>query len=269
MLTGGVEAYVDGVSSTAENPDTAGNVKPKLLSLYPDGAAYGSYGIFVQDEMRFGRLSLTAGARYSLVAMDFVIPRDTALALAFGSVDRKFHAFTGSLGAAYTVIPGFVLVGNLSQGFRAPNLSDVARTGESKTTTSGNTRLEEPVSGIPPIFGLTGLRWAARNYTLYGFLRFALKQDRLSTEDRTDARITLGGTPGGTPGWYALTLRGQCRLRNQCARAELYRLGRILPVIRLPSSNRKNPESADMGCKPPATTGECNPPLHRHFLRKY
>jgi outer membrane receptor protein involved in Fe transport len=60
---------------------------------------------------------------------------------------------------------------------------------------------DEPLTRIPPVFGLLALRWDSPHYALVsGFaetsIRFASKQFRLSSEDISDARIPAGGTPG-------------------------------------------------------------------------
>ena len=73
------------------------------------------------------------------------------------------------------------------------------------TSTRGqNTTLDEPVGGIPPLFGLTGIRWSLGRIFLDGFARFAARQERLSSDDLDDPRIP----DNGTPGWFTLNARG-------------------------------------------------------------
>jgi len=79
------------------------------------------------------------------------------------------------------------------------------------TTTYGeNITYNEPVGGIPPIFGLAGVRWSRGRFFLDGYSRFAVRQDRLSADDLDDPRIP----PEGTPGWFTLNLRGGVTLRQ-------------------------------------------------------
>ena len=79
------------------------------------------------------------------------------------------------------------------------------------TTTYGeNITYDEPVGGIPPIFGLAGVRWSRGRFFLDGYSRFAARQDRLSADDLDDPRIP----PEGTPGWFTLNLRGGVTLRQ-------------------------------------------------------
>jgi hemoglobin/transferrin/lactoferrin receptor protein len=67
-----------------------------------------------------------------------------------------------------------------------------------------NESRNEPVGGIPPFFGLTGLQWKHMALDVDGFFRFASDQNRLSAADKADSRIP----PGGSPAWYTFNLRG-------------------------------------------------------------
>jgi outer membrane receptor protein involved in Fe transport len=67
---------------------------------------------------------------------------------------------------------------------------------------------DEPLTRIPPLFGQVRLRWDAASVChgrvfVEGYVRGATKQDRLSSEDESDARIP----PGGTPGWWTWNAR--------------------------------------------------------------
>jgi outer membrane receptor protein involved in Fe transport len=66
----------------------------------------------------------------------------------------------------------------------------------------------EPLTRIPPLFGMVRLRWdtpAFRSWRGFAeaFVRAAGDQTRLSAEDEKDVRIPAGGTPG----WWTLNLR--------------------------------------------------------------
>ncbi|MDA3863142.1 MAG: TonB-dependent receptor [Deltaproteobacteria bacterium] len=83
--------------------------------------------------------------------------------------------------------------------------------GESKNN-DGETH---PLSRIPPIYGMLKLGYKNSfnaNYAgfLEGYLRFARKQDRLSTHDESDLRIP----DNGTPGWYTINLRAWLGIFN-------------------------------------------------------
>lgn len=61
----------------------------------------------------------------------------------------------------------------------------------------------EPLSAIPPLHGLAGLRFEQQQFRAEIYARFAAAQNRLAAEDRDDLRIPEGGTPG----WFTLNLR--------------------------------------------------------------
>ncbi|MCK5077584.1 MAG: TonB-dependent receptor [Calditrichia bacterium] len=66
-----------------------------------------------------------------------------------------------------------------------------------------NTTYHEPVGGIPPAFGLVGIKYDYNKYNFYFYSRFATKQDRLSADDLDDNRIPNSGTPA----WFTINLR--------------------------------------------------------------
>jgi outer membrane receptor protein involved in Fe transport len=225
---------------------------------------------------------------------EFTLPNDPVFT---GPVALDFHSLTGNLGIVHRLLPGLFLDANARQGFRAPNLSDLTKLGESKgqtyevpnpglkpegvfsvdfgvktgmvrlraeasvysawisdliasadalylgssqievneeifkvksktntgkavirgvelscsylivrglsvsgtvTGTIGENRtLDEPVGGIPPVFGRIGIRWApVEPLSTEWYVRFAGRQNRLSSDDKDDPRIPSGGTPG-------------------------------------------------------------------------
>jgi outer membrane receptor protein involved in Fe transport len=71
---------------------------------------------------------------------------------------------------------------------------------------------EEPLSRIPPVMGLAGIRWenAQAKYWWEYYARFAGSQDRLSARDLSDPRID----PDGTAGWMTHNLRGGADFRR-------------------------------------------------------
>ena len=77
--------------------------------------------------------------------------------------------------------------------------------------------VSEPMSRIPPLNGMAGVRFAIQE--VKGFvelgMRWAAPQDRLAAADRSDSRICPGPRPDdcdGTPGFVVLTLRGAAQL---------------------------------------------------------
>lgn len=305
-VTWGIEVYTDDVTSerivsqpTDDFPIYT-NPEYDVRGRYPDGSTYISTGLFLQDEIELNSVWLiNLGSRYSWFETEFNIVEDPQI----GRVKTDFQSLTGSLGITYKYCQNLRLLANIGQAFRAPNLSDLTKLGESKgsiyevpnpnlepekmisidggfrwenpavsletmiyyspisnllasveTTYQGsptisindeeftvkmkdnvgkayltgfeiaatvdifptlagygnltytygqNTTLDEPIGGVPPLFGTAGLRWETEKLMVNSFTRLAVKQDRLSADDLDDPRIP----PGGTPGWWTLNCR--------------------------------------------------------------
>ncbi len=106
---------------------------------------------------------------------------------------RVFHKTNA--GEAFTA--GFALSSEIAL---APRL--VAFTNLSYTYGQNETD-EQPLSGVPPLSGLAGIRWNTPRYRVELNARFAGKQTRLADEDQEDLRIPEGGTPA----WRTFNLR--------------------------------------------------------------
>ncbi len=140
-LSYGVEFYRDEVNSWGRNFNADGS----LRSVDPrgpvaDGASYDLLGIYLQDEFKIAKpLTLIAGVRYSYAQAkaDKVDPNPTD-DVGIGALDQSFDAFSASLRVRLDVARAWNFYGGVSQGFRAPNLSDLtsfelARSGEQET----------------------------------------------------------------------------------------------------------------------------------------
>lgn len=148
LLSYGVEYYHDFVQSWG----TSRNANGSLRSIKPrgpvaDDSGYDLLGIYVQDEIKLGdRLTLIPGARWTWAQMDTgVIDTDATDRLNLAGFTESFDAFTFSFRAQYELTGQWNIFSGISQGFRAPNLSDftsfdIARSGE----------IETPVTDLDP-----------------------------------------------------------------------------------------------------------------------
>ncbi|HES60020.1 MAG TPA: TonB-dependent receptor, partial [Caldithrix sp.] len=131
----GTEIYLDKVQSEHFDYDAISGVRTKsTTSRYPDGAKYNSYGFYLQDEYTlFKNLTTTLGGRFSYFDTQFkLIGMDSTLFSNNNSYDQSFSSLTFSLGAVYRMTDYFHINLNFGQAFRAPNLSDISKFGESK-----------------------------------------------------------------------------------------------------------------------------------------
>jgi hemoglobin/transferrin/lactoferrin receptor protein len=132
--------YVDSFSSS--NP---------IQGPVADDATYDLIGLFAQDEIDVtDRLVLTAGARASYAAADADRVRDPVTTNQI-AVDEDWSALVGSLRFDYELSGEELgLFGGVSQGFRAPNLSDLTRFDSARTN-----EFEIPALGLDPEYYLT------------------------------------------------------------------------------------------------------------------
>lgn len=120
LLTWGLDLGYDDVDSMRRDFEDSGTVTDKQGTFAPD-SEYTRAGIFVQDEL----LSLdpwffTLGLRYSYYDFSFT-EYGTGL-----KENGNFDAFTGSLEIGRELGGGAMITGSLAQGYRAPNLDDLA-----------------------------------------------------------------------------------------------------------------------------------------------
>lgn len=124
LLTWGFDLEHDLVDSSAATFDSDSGTGTTEDGAFAPDAQYTSGGLFVQDELLdVGAWDLTAGLRYSWYHFAF---EDFASAGTGGSSSGDFDALTASLAAARDLARGVRLTASLGQGFRAPNLEDLA-----------------------------------------------------------------------------------------------------------------------------------------------
>jgi outer membrane receptor protein involved in Fe transport len=134
LLTWGLDADFDDVDSIRRNQNIDTGVVTNATGAFQPESEYLSTGAFVQDELLLGEdFAVTAGARYSYFEFGF---EDAA----GDDVDGDFDAVTGSLAGAWHASESAQVTATIAQGFRAPNLSELART----ATFAGGTENANP-----------------------------------------------------------------------------------------------------------------------------
>jgi len=124
--TYGVEYYHDHVNSFSTRNLIQGPVA--------DEASYDLAGIYLQDEVSVSdRLDLVLGARANFARAEAGRVRDPRLGTRTTAADEWWSA-VGSARFVYHVVPDHInFFGGVSQGFRAPNLSDLTRFDSART----------------------------------------------------------------------------------------------------------------------------------------
>jgi hemoglobin/transferrin/lactoferrin receptor protein len=138
LLTWGFDLEHDMVDSTAAALDLGSGASTPGDGAFAPDAQYTSGGLFAQDELLdVGSWDVTTGLRWSWYHFAF---DDFASAGTGGSTSGDFDALTASLAAARDIGRGVRLTAALGQGFRAPNLEDLAN----ESDFAGGTELANP-----------------------------------------------------------------------------------------------------------------------------
>ena len=155
----GLDYYRDWVDSSYQGYNASGNLTTvRVQGPVADDATYDLLGAFVEDHLPLveDRLELTLGGRFTYAAADAGRVQDPYTGATLSMSDSWNNA-VGSARISYQ--PGepkhWTLYGGVSQGFRAPNLSDlsrfdIARSGEQEVPAFGL----EPESFLSPELGV-------------------------------------------------------------------------------------------------------------------
>lgn len=138
-LTFGAELYDEHITSRKQdfsfsNATLAFTNVADVRARFPNGSTYRTLGIFAQDIASLIPRRLTAhlGIRYSLFDYNQTSignPLDATGKPTVPNVEENFDDVTFNTGLTFTINPHINLTGNVSRGFRAPNVNDFAATG--------------------------------------------------------------------------------------------------------------------------------------------
>ena len=191
-LAYGVEFYHDNVNSFERRSNEAG---PRIQGPVGDDATYDLLGIYLQNTIPvMENFDVVIGGRFTYAAVDankVVDGEDDPITGDIIGVNDDYSAFVGSIRGIYGLIPDKLnLFGGVSQGFRAPNLSDVSA---SRSAASGI--FEVPALGLDPEYYLSfeiGLK--LREKTWGGQIAYYY-----TVIDDMIVRAPTGTTTGGIP----------------------------------------------------------------------
>jgi outer membrane receptor protein involved in Fe transport len=138
-LTFGAEFYDERITSRKQdfsfsNATLAFTNVADVRARFPNGSTYRTLGIFAQDIATLVPQRLTAhlGIRYSRFNYNQTSagnPLDATGRPTVPNVEESFGDGTFNGGLTFTINRHFNLTGNISRGFRAPNVNDFAATG--------------------------------------------------------------------------------------------------------------------------------------------
>lgn len=155
-LSWGFDAYADRVDSFSSGNPIQGPVG--------DDASYDTLGIYLQDEIHATeQLRFILGARYSMVDLEAGSVQDPLTGLQT-SLRDDWNKFTANARALYAISDTINVFTGISQGFRAPNLSDLTRLDSARSN-----EFEIPAPGLSPEDFLSyelGIKINAEDYAL-------------------------------------------------------------------------------------------------------
>lgn len=174
-LTYGLDAYLDFVDSSKEKFDSTGAVTDVAIQgPVADDSEYLMLGLYVQGEIPIvEHLTLVAGLRANYVSVDVGKMEDPATGQPSG-FDDSWAALCGSLRLLYDGLDPVSLYGGVSQGFRAPNLSDLTRLDSARTN-----EFEVPSPGLDPET-MVSFEVGSRYWFTGGWLNLALFDSEMS-----------------------------------------------------------------------------------------
>jgi len=127
----GVEYIHNKVGSTGQRTNIATNATTPFVSRYPNGSTWSTSGIYGSYKINFTpKFTFTTGLRYSHNKLDATFDT-TFIKFPYKKAELKDGALTGNMGMVYRPAEGWQLNGNLSTGYRMPNVDDIGKTFES------------------------------------------------------------------------------------------------------------------------------------------
>ena len=124
-LSYGFDWYHDEINSTRVDTDYA--VMPPTVDVLPgeipNDSFYSRYGAYLQwDVWLTDRLLASSGVRFEHVTAGATVTAGGTT----GHIDPEFSGWVGQIGLTYELTDQLHLVGSINQGFRAPNIDDLA-----------------------------------------------------------------------------------------------------------------------------------------------
>ena len=171
----GMDGQLNDVRSEADRKNLITGETSKLDTRYPNGKNNMNYfGIFAQHlfKGKDEKWILNDGIRLQLITLHSTIADNSFFNFPFTDIKQDALAVTGNIGLIYMPEPGLRFTGNLSSGFRAPNIDDLSRIFESSSAAQ---RLLVPNPGIRPEYTYNfdlGMNWLFREKLRMEFTGF-------------------------------------------------------------------------------------------------
>ncbi len=127
----GIEYVHNKVGSAGNKTNISNNTVVKGVSRYPDGSTWSTSGIYSSYKVNFTpKFTFTAGLRYSYNTINATFDT-TFIKFPYKKAELKKGALTGNLGLVFRPTETWQFNGNISSGFRMPNIDDIGKLFES------------------------------------------------------------------------------------------------------------------------------------------
>ena len=127
----GLEYVHNKVGSFGERTNISTNVVTPMVSRYPDGSTWSTTGIYGSYKINLHtKVTLTIGLRYSYNTLDATFDT-TFIKFPYKNAKLRDGALTGNAGLVFRPAEGWQLNGNISTGYRMPNVDDIGKLFES------------------------------------------------------------------------------------------------------------------------------------------
>lgn len=133
----GIEYNLDRVFSSRVQQNTTTGESTSKRGLYPDNAIYQHAALYNLHQIQSGKWLIEAGWRFHQYGIQM---QEATL----GKITVQPKAFVWQMGTSYALTTRWVLYGNLSTGYRAPNIDDMGTLGII------DFRYEVPTYGLQP-----------------------------------------------------------------------------------------------------------------------
>ncbi len=125
----GIEGVFNTINSVANKTSISTSKVSPTGSRYPDNSKYATAALYANYKYQIAkRMFLMAGARYSYINVNIPTPENSSdFPFLTNDVSINMGALNGSAGLAYNPNNSTQLNLNLSSGYRAPNIDDLAK----------------------------------------------------------------------------------------------------------------------------------------------
>lgn len=174
----GIEYNYDKVFSSRIQQNTTTGESTNKRGLYPDNATYQHAALYNLHQIQSGKWLIEGGLRFHQYAIQM---EENTL----GKIKVEPKAFVWLMGTSYNLSKKIILYGNLSSGYRAPNIDDMGTLGII------DFRYEVPAFGLKPESSLNkelGIRYQS-DKSQFSASYFHTSLQNLITRTKTDQVI--------------------------------------------------------------------------------